>query len=266
MWSEGDPPAADPLVRKAAESTAQTLALFSRYGRDSLDGKGGKVISTVHYKLDCCNAFWNGRQMVFGDGDGRIFKAFSRSRSVAGHEMTHGVIQHSCQLHYRGESGALNESLSDVFGALVVQRGMSEDAADATWVVGEDLFQPAVSGSGIRSLKAPGTAYDDPVLGVDPQPFHMDDFVVTRSDYGGVHINSGIPNHAFYLMAMMIGGRAWEKAGALWYSTMVSLDDPKASFADFAAASWVTVRGMFGQGSMEELYVKRAWKLVGIDL
>lgn len=148
--------------------------------------------------------------MVFGDGDGEVFERFTRSLSVIGHELAHGVTQYSAGLAYRNQAGAINESMSDVFGALVEQYVKQESAKEASWLIGEGLFTEQVEGSALRSMKAPGTAYDDDVLGKDPQPDSMDSYVRTSADNGGVHINSGIPNRAFYLLAEALGGNAWE--------------------------------------------------------
>ena len=176
----------------------------------------------MHYGVDYDNAFWNGERMVFGDGDGEIFTGFTGSLSVIAHELSHGVIEDEGGLVYRGQSGALNESIADVFGALVEQHHLGQTVDEASWLIGEGIFTDAVEGRALRSLAAPGTAYDDDVLGRDPQPAHMDGYVVTRDDNGGVHINSGIPNHAFYRTAMALGGHAWERAGRIWYRTITS--------------------------------------------
>ena len=136
--------------------------------------------ATVHFGKLYDNAFWDGQQMVFGDGDGEIFERFTRSLSVIGHELAHGVTQFSAGLAYRNQAGAINESISDVFGALVEQYFRKQTTADASWLIGEDLFTPQVEGSALRSMKAPGTAYDDDVLGKDPQPDSMDSYVRTQ--------------------------------------------------------------------------------------
>ena len=155
----------------------------------------------VHFGQDYDNAFWNGQQMVFGDGDDDLFNRFTLSLDVIGHELTHGVTEDEAQLVYYREAGALNESVSDVFGSLVKQRVLNQTADQADWLIGAELLTDAVDGVALRSMAHPGTAYDDAVLGKDPQPAHMDDFVTTFADNGGVHINSGIPNRAFYLVA-----------------------------------------------------------------
>jgi Zn-dependent metalloprotease len=195
--------------------------------------------------------------MVYGDGDGIIFKPLVQSLSVIGHEMSHGVVQFSGGLIYRDQSGALNESFADVFGALLVQFKKGQTAEEASWLIGDGIFGPDITGDALRSLKAPGTAYEDDLLGKDPQPFHMDEFVSTTS---------GIPNHAFYLLAQYLCGEAWKKAGRIWYQGLQEINNPHATFTDWADKTVEVARGQYGSGSMEAIYTRRAWKLVGIDI
>ncbi|MBC7725085.1 MAG: M4 family metallopeptidase, partial [Burkholderiaceae bacterium] len=213
----------DPATDEAYEGLGATYRMFAEaFGRASIDGAGLPLLATVHYGRLYDNAFWDGGQMVFGDGDGQVFGRFTASLSVIGHELGHGVTQYAANLTYQGQSGALNESISDVFGALVEQHERGQDAGSANWLIGEGLFTDQVEGTALRSMKAPGTAYDDDVLGKDPQPGHMDDYIETTEDNGGVHLNSGIPNRAFHLVATAIGGNAWEQAGRIWYDTLGS--------------------------------------------
>lgn len=264
---EGDLASDDAVVNQAFTGAGDVFKIYLQaFGRNSIDGAGMRIISTVHHRTDYDNAFWDGDQMVYGDGDGQFFREFTRSLSVIGHELSHGVVQYSGGLIYQDEAGALNESYADVFGALTVQFKKKQTAAEANWLIGDGLLGPSVKGEALRSLKAPGTAYDDPQLGKDPQPYHYDDYVATSSDNGGVHINSGITNHAFYLFAQYLGGYAWEKAGLVWYKAIQSLDNPHARFSDWARQTMIEARGEYGEGSLEALYCRRAWKLVGIDV
>jgi len=265
--AEGEPPSQDGAVNEAYDGTGATWKMFKEcFDRDSIDGEGLQLRSTVHYDRDYANAFWDGSQMVFGDGDGEIFQGFTRSVDVTGHELTHGVTQHTANLAYEGQSGALNESISDVFGSLAKQYQLGKSAAEADWIIGADLFQPGVNGVGLRSMKEPGTAYDDPRLGKDPQPAHMDDYVQTTEDNGGVHINSGIPNRAFYLAAMEMGGRAYEDPGKIWYHTLTSdrLSE-NATFAEFATATSESAKELYGADSPQYTAVINAWQEVGVD-
>lgn len=271
--SEGQPPSGDPAVDEAYDGAGATYMLYSEeYNRDSIDGHGLPIDSTVHFRTGYDNAFWNGRQMVYGDGDEdlpleeRLFNRFTISLDIIGHELTHGVIQYTANLVYQGQSGALNESWADVFGVLVKQRQLGQSPADADWIIGAGLFTPNVNGVGIRSMKAPGTAYDDATLGRDPQPGHMNDFVHTGADNGGVHINSGIPNRAFYITALELGGFAWEKAGQIWYATLRDRLGPADQFASAARKTFLTAGEMYGVGSLEQQAVRNGWAEVGLSV
>ena len=263
--TEGGSAVKDVAVDEAYDGLGATFALYQEvYGRDSIDGKGLPLDGTVHYGTLYDNAFWNGERMVFGDGDGEIFGRFTSSVTVIGHELTHGVTQYTAGLVYRDQSGALNESISDVFGSLVEQYAKQQTAATASWLIGEGLFTPQVKGVALRSMKAPGTAYDDPRLGKDPQPADFAHYVETTDDEGGVHLNSGIPNRAFYLVAHRIGGYAWEKAGQIWYDTLLSGLKPTTDFAGFAAATISAAAKRYGDSSAEVAAVRAGWTGVGV--
>jgi Zn-dependent metalloprotease len=270
---EGDPASSDPAVNEAYDGSGITYDLFSNiYGRNSIDNNGLELDSTVHYEKGYDNAFWDGQQMVYGDGDEdlpadqRLFNRFTAALDVIAHELTHGVTQYEANLNYVSQAGALNESISDVFGSLAkqYQRGQTADQAD--WIIGEGLFTPNVNGVGIRSMKSPGSAYDDPVLGKDPQPMHMDHYVNTLEDNGGIHINSGIPNHAFYIVAREIGGFAWEKAGAIWYRALTEKLKLDSNFTDAANLTYQAAADLFGNGSLEQKAVQSGWAAVGITV
>lgn len=263
---EGEPATGDPAVDEAYDGLGATFDLFwQAYGRNSIDDGGLPLDATVHYDQDYDNAFWDGSQMVFGDGDGELFNRFTISLDIIGHELTHGVTEREAGLAYYSQSGALNESVSDVFGSLVRQRVLGQTAEEADWLIGAGLFTDAVNGIALRSMAAPGTAYDDPVLGRDPQPGHMDDYINTTQDNGGVHINSGIPNRAFQIAATAIGGNAWDKAGRIWYDTLL---DPtiraNANFARFARTTIEVAGRLYGPDGDEAAAVAGAWRTVGV--
>ncbi|MFE6509345.1 M4 family metallopeptidase [Nocardioides sp. NPDC057767] len=235
----GEPESGDESVDEAAVGITGSLALFEEvYGRDSYDGQGIEVVMTVHYDRDYANAFWDGTQLVFGDGDGKVFQRFTKAVDVIGHELSHAVTEHTAGLVYQGQPGALNESMSDVFGSCLKQRLLGQSVEEADWIIGEGLFTESVQGVGLRHMLEPGTAYDDPELGKDPQPAHMDDIYDGTDDNGGVHINSGIPNRAFALAAKAIGGSSWEGAGKIWYAALTNGSvTTDTDFAGFAAAT-----------------------------
>jgi Zn-dependent metalloprotease len=263
---EGDAPTGDIAADEAYDGLGATFALFwEAYKRNSIDNAGLPLDATVHYDQGYDNAFWDGAQMVFGDGDGELFNRFTIAVDVIGHELTHGVTEKETGLAYFGQSGALNESISDVFGSLVKQRFFSRTTDQADWLIGAGLFTAAVKGVALRSMKEPGTAYDDPILGKDPQPGHMDEFVRTNQDNGGVHINSGIPNRAFYLAATAIGGNAWDRAGQIWYNAL--LDPNTRANTDFSGFARITIDvagRLHGPDSLEATSVIKAWSAVGV--
>ncbi|MET9729492.1 M4 family metallopeptidase [Streptomyces sp. NPDC006458] len=263
--AEGQEPGKDATVNRAYAGLGATFELFQKaFARDSIDGNGLPLDATVHYDEDYNNAFWNGEQMVFGDGDGEIFLDFTIPIDVIGHELAHGVTQYTANLAYFGQSGALNESLSDVFGSLIKQYTLGQSATEADWLIGAGLLAERVTGTALRSMKEPGSAYDDDVLGKDPQPSTMDGYVHTGRDNGGVHINSGIPNHAFYLAATALGGNAWERAGQIWYDVLTGgrlTED--AQFEDFAGLTVEAARDRYHEGD-ELQAVTKAWEQVGV--
>jgi Zn-dependent metalloprotease len=266
--TEGTDSSGDAAVDEAYDGLGWTYDMYlDAFGRNSIDDEGLPLDATVHYGEGYNNAFWNGQRMVFGDGDEELFHRFTIAIDVIGHELSHGVTEDESGLVYFQQPGALNESLSDVFGSLVKQFSLQQDVTQADWLIGKGLFTDNVNGEALRSMKAPGTAYDDPVLGKDPQPGHMKDFVYTWQDNGGVHINSSIPNHAYYLVATSLGGYAWDKAGRIWYETARgSAMRSNTGFRRFAGLTLSTTERLYGYGSSERQAVRDAWQQVGISL
>jgi len=274
--SEGSAPSHDATANEAYEGAGVTHAFYEKvFHRHSIDDQGMRIDSTVHFReepdVGFDNAFWNGRQMVYGDGDGELFGPFTRSLDVIAHELTHGVTQFEAALVYRKQSGALNESFSDVFGSMVKQWHLNQTIDQADWLIGQELLLAGVtSGSSapaaLRSLKAPGTAYADDRLGNDPQPAHMSNFAhlsdTRAGDNGGVHINSGIPNHAFYLACKHLAApHAWDKAGPIWYATLRALH-PRATFLQAAKATVMQADHLYGADAVKA--VRTAWQEVGV--
>ena len=268
--AEGAPTGDDTVVDEVYDGLGATYDFYwSMLGRNSLDGQGGPLLASVHYSRNYDNAFWNGQFMVFGDG--MVFDHLSEL-SIAAHELTHGVTEVEAQLIYYSQSGALNESISDVFASLVKQfkRGR-QDAGDADWLIGEGIWAEtiqgkAIQGKALRSVSNPGSAFDDPLIGRDEQPGHMDNYYYGEEDNQGVHINSGICNRAFYLVATGIGGYAGEKAGPIWYTTLRDQRlRPDATFLDFAQLTYINAWNLFPEGRESEI-VRNAWWEVGIEL
>lgn len=258
---EGAKASPDAAVNEAYDGAGATYELFEKlFCRNSIDGKGMRLDSSVHFGDKYDNAFWNGSEMVYGDGD--LFNRFTISLDVIGHELTHGVTGAEANFDYEGEPGALNESFSDVFGSLVKQWATKTAVGDADWIIGEGLFTAKVKGKGIRNMLNPGTAYDDRVLGKDPQPASMKDYYEGDDDNGGVHFNSGIPNRAFALAALAMGGFAWEKAGRIWYAALTERLKHNADFQTCAKVTTGLAAELFGKE--EQKAVAGAWKKVGV--
>ncbi len=262
--AEGQPSGADIAVNEAYDGLGHTFDFYLEvYQRNSIDDHGLPLNAFVHYGQDYDNAFWDGKEMIFGDGDKTSFNRFTIALDVIGHELTHGVTGSEVNLRYLNQSGALNEFVSDVFGSLIKQYVLKQTAATADWLIGAGLL--TFPNQALRSMKAPGTAYDNQVMGKDPQPSDMQHYIKTGEDNGGVHLNSGIPNHAFYLAATAIGGNAWEKAGQIWYDTIRDKSlKPTASFAAFAGRTVANAGHRYGTGSAEQKAVTDAWRQVGV--
>jgi Zn-dependent metalloprotease len=261
---------ADQSVNRAFEGFGATREFYkTAFDRNSIDGRGMRLDGYVHRGTKYNNAFWDGQEMVFGDGDGVVFTDFTKSLDVIAHELTHGVTEHTAGLEYRVQSGALNESMSDVFGSLVKQWSLGQTADEADWLIGAEVFTPNVEADALRSMKAPGMAYDNETLGKDPQPDHWNKFVplpdTEEGDWGGVHINSGIPNKAFYLTAVGIGGSAWEAPGHIWYESLKA-SGVTTQFQEFADTTYFKAGQLYGAGSDEQQAVLAAWREVGIRI
>ena len=262
---ERKPRSTDVEATEAFDGSGATYDFFAKvFRRASIDGKGMRLVSTVHYGTEFENALWNGHQMVYGHADGRIFTRFTASVDVIAHELAHGYTQHAAALGYHGQTGALNEHLSDAIGIMVKQYTLGQNANESDWRIGAEIFGPAVSGVAVRSMAFPGTAYDDPVIGTDPQPSHMRDYVETTDDNGGVHINFGILNRAFYLAARAIGGKTWEVLGQIWYAVLTTRLKPEANFTDFVQATVDLAGELFGNGGRVQRIIADAWWDVGL--
>lgn len=266
--SEGDPASNDDDVNRAYDFSGVCLDYFKNVlNRNSIDNLGMDMVFNVNYGKNFLNAFWdpNRQEMVFGDGDGKTFLSFTRSLDVIAHEKAHGITEYTNNLEYAQQSGALNEHFSDVIGSAVKQHAKGESADRADWLIGNDIVGPKFDGIALRSMKEPGTAFTG-----DPQPNHMSGYkdlpVNEEGDYGGVHINSGIPNKAFYLVSMEIGT---DDAAILWYNAWNNKEylHSNAQFKDAFEAILKTAQTLTNQGAMPhntEKSVIKAFGEVGI--
>jgi Zn-dependent metalloprotease len=255
--AEGQGPVQDEAVNHAYEGLGATYQYYwQSFQRDSIDRQGLELHGCVYYGTGYPNAFWDGRAMFFGDGDGQMLTETTSGIDVIGHELTHGVTQHEANLVYSGQSGALNESISDVFGIQIKQKVLEQDTASSDWLIGADIVGPTLRPA-LRSMKAPGTANP-----YDEQPTDMDGYVVD----GDVHTNSGIPNRAFYVLAETLGGHAWDAAGPIWYRTLCDRQlSPAATFAQFARLTVVNAGRLYGSQSREVDAVRSSWNAVKVS-
>lgn len=228
-------------------------------GWNSINDDGLDLIFNVHYMVKYNNAFWDGEQMAFGDGDGVNFQNFVRALDVTAHELTHGVVQYTANLEYKGQSGALNEHFADVFGTAIKQWAAKETEKTANWLIGEICTMGKYAGKAVRSMKAPA----DTAVVLSAQPENMSKMFKGTADNGGVHVNSGIPNKAFYLVSMDIGT---QKAAKLWFETLKILK-PTSKFTDFYKALTKTAKTLVANKTLPttlQTSIDKAFKTVGI--
>lgn len=274
MWKEGQKPLPkDKDAINVIEGAGHVWKFYKKlFNRNSIDNKGMTILQNIRYRekkiKPFFNAFWDGEQMFYGSGAAKFTNSFTTDLDIIGHELTHAVIDFEAALKYENQSGALNESFADVFGILIKQYTNKTAARKSDWLIGSNILKGK---NALRSMKAPGTAYkNDPVFGDDPQPAVMKDFMVLKNteedDYGGVHFNSGITNHAFYVASFELSGNAWEKMGAIWYATLQdkTLLKKNATFKQAANATLKKAALLFGEGSLAQKAVLKGWKETGV--
>jgi Zn-dependent metalloprotease len=248
------------LVRSAVDAHANggiVLAHLAELGRRSLDDDGGGLRLVVHYGEEYPNAFWDGRRAVFGDGDPTI-APLSAALDIVAHELVHAVTDHDAGFVYAGESGAVSESLSDVFACFV-----ELDHGDGDWTIGEDVTTPP-----LRDLAQPAFS---------GQPAHMLEWVdlpmTEAGDWGGVHVNSTIPSHAAYLLAEggrnAVSGVTVPRLGRgtterIWYRAASVYLTPYSGFDELAEATRAAAEDLYGPSSCEVEAVETAWRAVGV--
>ncbi|NMO57720.1 M4 family metallopeptidase [Actinoplanes sp. TBRC 11911] len=263
--TEKGPPSPDVTVEETFAAMTQTAHFYREvWQRDLTEDAGGTAEAVVHFGERYNNVFWDGQRLFVGDGDDVAFGRFSAHVEIIAHELSHLLLGRT-GLRFEGQAGSLVESCADVIGSLVKQYALAQTADAADWLIGAGLVNPRKSAMPLRSLKAPGTAFDNDLLGRDPQVSRMADYVRTSEDNGGVHINSGIPNHAFYLLSTSLGGAAWEQAGMIWYRALTSgVLPPTCSFATFAGVTVAVAGNDNGAGGRAAESVEQAWTTVGV--
>lgn len=251
---------ADGAIKRAyVESESVAKFYWDNFQRDSIDGHHMTLVSSTHYGVNYNNAFWNGAQMTYGDGDGQIFLDFTLGDDVIGHELTHGVTQHSLGLVYSGEAGGLNESMSDVFGSMFRQWEKKQTVTAADWLIGADIMGPVAKKKGYTCLRNMAAPKDTHAMASQPDHY-----------YPGIgnldpHYSSGVPNFAFYKAAKAIGGHSWEKAGKVWYKALTNAPPvPNMTMAQFAARTRALSTSLFPGDPSIHTAINTAWTAVGL--
>ncbi|WP_308809567.1 M4 family metallopeptidase [Archangium lansingense] len=263
--SEGDAPVADAVVNTSYDHLGTVYNCYqSLYGRDSINNAGATLISTVHHRVKYVNAFWDGTQMVYGDGDDVTASNLANSLDVTAHELTHAVTDYESELIYSGESGGLNESMSDIFGAVCEWFGDGKVVSDRTWLIGDDIWTPATPGDALRYMANPtqdGDSldyYPDYASGVD------------------VHYSSGISNLAFYMLSQggthpkgkttqVVAGIGIEKASRIFYKANADIMTPSTTFEQAKVATEQAAQQL-GYDAATIASVTNAWKAVGVGV
>lgn len=259
-------PVAKPKTAKDAtakrtfvETTAVARFYKTVFGRNSIDDAGMTMMSSIHFGKNYNNAMWNGTQMVYGDGDGKLFVDFTRGNDVIGHELTHGVTQHSLQLGYSGDAGGLNESISDCFGSMFRQWQAGQDAAQADWLIGADIIGPVAAARGYKCLRNMANPADKAALG--PQPTRYSQITPGMDP----HYSSGPPNLAFATACRTLGGKSWERIGLVWYDALTtSGPQPGMSMPQFAARTRQLAAQRYPKQPAVATAVDAGWKKVGL--
>ncbi|MCP3060440.1 M4 family metallopeptidase [Myxococcus sp. K38C18041901] len=264
--SETDPqPHADAVVNAAFDNTGAVWRCYSElFERDSYDTLGATLLSTVHHRVNYVNAYWDGEQMVFGDGDGTTAINLAYGLDVIAHELTHAVTEHDSDLIYSGESGGLNESISDIFGAVCEWHSEGKVINSGTFLVGEDIWTPGTEGDALRYMNNPTQDGDS-----------LDDY----NDYSNgvdVHYSSGISNLAFYLLSQggthprfptrpAVTGIGIEMAGRIFYKANRDLLTPNSNF-DAAKVATEQAAVQLGYDASVVAAVTAAWKAVNVGV
>jgi Zn-dependent metalloprotease len=250
----------DPTAQRVSATTTAVAEFYRQvFHRNSVDNLGMTLQSSIHFGVNYNNAFWNGVQMTYGDGDGNIFLDFSSGNDVIGHELTHGVTQHSSQLSYSNEPGGLNESISDVFGSMFRQWQANQTVQQADWLIGSDIMGPGAKAKGftcLRDMTKPAAKHC-----IAPQPSRY----VQIKPGMDPHLSSGIPNFAFYKAAAAIGGKSWETVGQIWYRALTGFKpSPQMKMKTFANRTRKLARTMFAANASVYAAVDKAWTAVGL--
>lgn len=251
---------ADATAKRTFVETTAVADFYQKvFGRNSVDNAGMTLLSSIHYSVKYNNAFWNGTQMTYGDGDGNIFVDFTKGNDVIAHELTHGVTQFTSHFNYTNEAGGLNESMSDVFGSMFRQWRANQTVNQADWLIGKDIMGPGAIAKGftcLRDLANPAAKHC-----LSPQPTKFSQYKNGMDP----HLSSGIPNFAFYKAAMAIGGNSWVKTGQIWYKALTGFPpNPAMKMSAFANRTRTLASSLFPAEPAVQTAVDKAWKAVGL--
>jgi len=252
--------AADPTDKRTFKETTGVADFYQKvFNRNSVDGAGMTLMSSVHYGVKYNNAMWNGSQMVYGDGDLAIFIDFTNGNDVIGHELTHGVTQHSLQLGYTGDAGGLNESLSDCFGSMFRQWEANQDVNAADWLIGHDIMGPTAKAKGYTCLRNMANPADKHCLAPQPTKYSQ---ITPGMD---PHYSSGPPNLAFCVACKTLGGKSWERIGQVWYRSLTGFGpSPNLKMKKFADRTRTVAAQLYGSTPAVAAAVDNGWKQVGL--
>jgi Zn-dependent metalloprotease len=250
----------DATAKRAFGETSSVAAFYSQvFGRNSVDGAGMTLISSIHFSVSYNNAFWNGSQMTYGDGDGSIFVDFTKGNDVIAHELTHGVTQHSLQLNYTNEAGGLNESMSDCFGSMFRQWEANQNVNQADWLIGKDIMGPGALAKGFTCLRDMANPAAKHCLAPQPTKFSQ---IRPGMD---PHLTSGPPNLAFFTIAKAVGGNSWDKVGQIWYRSLTGFGPtPAMKMKAFANRTRAVAAQLNPGNTAIARAVDAGWKKVGL--
>jgi Zn-dependent metalloprotease len=245
--------------RTLDETTAVVDFLQTAFGRNSIDDGGMTLLSSIHFGRDFNNAKWTGTQMLYGDGDGKIFLDFTLANDVIGHEIAHGITQYTSDFEYSDEAGGLNESISDVIGSMFRQWRLNQDVSSADWLIGANIMGPVARSRGFRCLRDMSNPGGSHCLAA--QPSHYSDYQPGMDP----HYSSGIPNFAFYNAAMTMGGQSWNEIGTVWYQALTAYGiSPDLGMAAFADRTRDSADRLFSAKPQVRNCIDQGWASVGL--
>ena len=251
---------ADATAKRTFKETTDVAKFYKDvFNRNSIDDHGMTMMSSIHFGSNYNNAMWNGSQMLYGDGDGHIFIDFTNGNDVIGHELTHGVTQHSLQLNYSGDAGGLNESISDCFGSMFRQWEKKQDVKAADWLIGHDIMGPTAKAKGFTCLRDMANPAATHCLA--PQPTQYSQITPGMDP----HYSSGPPNLAFCTTCKTLGGKSWEKIGQVWYHSLTAFGPtPNMKMKPFADRTRQVAHSMYSGTPAVAAAVDHGWKQVGL--